>query len=106
MTLIPDKARLPIDSHNPLAELEELPPRRESRTAAVHHCKRSGYARMICGRARRPLSATMTLPLVSLLEIRVLGVLVEKQHTVRDTNPLTLKATMARLCAEFGVPVP
>jgi uncharacterized protein len=34
----------------------------------------------------------MTLPLLSLLETRVLGVLVEKQHTVPDTYPLTLLA--------------
>src|SRR5271157_5400585 len=33
-----------------------------------------------------------TLPLLSLLESRVLGVLVEKQHTVPDTYPLTLNA--------------
>lgn len=32
------------------------------------------------------------LPLLSLLETRVLGVLVEKQHTVPDTYPLTLNA--------------
>ena len=31
---------------------------------------------------------------LSLLEIRVLGVLVEKQHTVPDTYPLTLNAVM------------
>ena len=33
-----------------------------------------------------------TLPALSLLETRVLGVLVEKQHTVPDTYPLTLNA--------------
>ena len=33
-----------------------------------------------------------TLPVLSLLETRVLGVLVEKQHTVPDTYPLTLNA--------------
>ncbi len=32
------------------------------------------------------------LPLLSLLEARVLGVLAEKQHTVPDTYPLTLNA--------------
>ena len=32
------------------------------------------------------------LPLLSLLETRVLGVLVEKQHTVPDSYPLTLNA--------------
>ncbi len=32
----------------------------------------------------------MVLPTLSLLETRVLGVLVEKQHTVPDTYPLTL----------------
>jgi uncharacterized protein YceH (UPF0502 family) len=36
-----------------------------------------------------------TLPLLSLLEARVLGVLVEKQHTVPDTYPLTLNALVA-----------
>ena len=35
------------------------------------------------------------LPLLSLLETRVLGVLVEKQHTVPDTYPLTLNALAA-----------
>src|SRR2546421_3132957 len=33
--------------------------------------------------------------LLSLLETRVLGVLVEKQHTVPDTYPLTLNALVA-----------
>jgi uncharacterized protein YceH (UPF0502 family) len=33
-----------------------------------------------------------TLPTLSLLETRVLGVLVEKQHTVPDSYPLTLNA--------------
>jgi uncharacterized protein YceH (UPF0502 family) len=37
----------------------------------------------------------MTLPVLSLLETRVLGVLVEKQHTVPDTYPLTLNALLA-----------
>lgn len=36
-----------------------------------------------------------TLPALSLLETRVLGVLVEKQHTVADTYPLTLNALIA-----------
>jgi uncharacterized protein YceH (UPF0502 family) len=36
-----------------------------------------------------------TVPLLSLLEARVLGVLVEKQHTVPDTYPLTLNALTA-----------
>jgi uncharacterized protein YceH (UPF0502 family) len=54
------------------------------------------------GNGRRPvdaghcqaktLSMPATLPLLSLLEARVLGVLVEKQHTVPDTYPLTLNA--------------
>ena len=35
------------------------------------------------------------LPALSLLEARVLGVLVEKQHTVPDTYPLTLNALAA-----------
>jgi uncharacterized protein len=37
----------------------------------------------------------MDLPALSLLETRVLGVLVEKQHTVPDTYPLTLNALVA-----------
>ena len=35
------------------------------------------------------------LPVLSLLETRVLGVLVEKQHTVPDSYPLTLNALVA-----------
>ena len=35
------------------------------------------------------------LPALALLEARVLGVLVEKQHTVPDTYPLTLNALVA-----------
>ena len=35
------------------------------------------------------------LPTISLLETRVLGVLVEKQHTVPDTYPLSLNALVA-----------
>jgi len=35
------------------------------------------------------------LPTLSLLETRVLGVLVEKQHTVPDTYPLTLNALVS-----------
>jgi uncharacterized protein YceH (UPF0502 family) len=38
---------------------------------------------------------TPGLPVFSLLETRVLGVLVEKQHTVPDTYPLTLNALAA-----------
>ena len=37
----------------------------------------------------------MTLPALSLLETRVLGVLVEKRHTVPDTYPLTLNALVS-----------
>jgi hypothetical protein len=37
----------------------------------------------------------VNLPALSLLETRVLGVLVEKQHTVPDTYPLTLNALVA-----------
>lgn len=36
-----------------------------------------------------------SLPTLSLLETRVLGTLVEKQHTVPDTYPLTLNALVA-----------
>jgi uncharacterized protein YceH (UPF0502 family) len=39
--------------------------------------------------------AAMDLPALSLIETRVLGVLVEKQHTVPDTYPLTLNALVA-----------
>ena len=42
-----------------------------------------------------PPVCAMSLPLLSLLETRVLGVLVEKQHTVPDTYPLTLLALTA-----------
>ena len=38
---------------------------------------------------------SLPLPALSLLETRVLGVLVEKQHTVPDTYPLTLNALVA-----------
>lgn len=37
----------------------------------------------------------MNLPVLSLLETRVVGVLVEKQHTVPDTYPLTLNALVS-----------
>lgn len=37
----------------------------------------------------------VTFPALSLLETRILGVLVEKQHTVPDTYPLTLNALTA-----------
>ncbi len=37
----------------------------------------------------------MSLPALSLLETRVLGVLVEKQHTVPDSYPLTLNALVS-----------
>ncbi len=37
----------------------------------------------------------MNLPSLSLLETRVVGVLVEKQHTVPDAYPLTLNALVA-----------
>lgn len=37
----------------------------------------------------------MTLPVLSLLETRVLGVLAEKQRTVPDTYPLTLNALVS-----------
>jgi len=38
---------------------------------------------------------SLALPTLSLLETRVLGVLVEKRHTVPDTYPLTLNALTA-----------
>lgn len=37
----------------------------------------------------------MALPVLSLVETRVLGTLVEKQHTVPDTYPLSLNALVA-----------
>lgn len=37
----------------------------------------------------------MTLPSLALLEARVLGVLIEKQHTVPDAYPLTLNSLVA-----------
>ncbi|HEX6944821.1 MAG TPA: YceH family protein [Casimicrobiaceae bacterium] len=37
----------------------------------------------------------MPLPVLSLLEARVIGVLVEKRHTVPDTYPLTLNALVS-----------
>ena len=37
----------------------------------------------------------MPVPLLSLLETRVLGVLLEKQHTVPDSYPLTLNALVS-----------
>lgn len=37
----------------------------------------------------------MTIPVLSLLETRVLGVLSEKQHTVPDTYPLTLNTLVS-----------
>ena len=40
-------------------------------------------------------SAARPLPILSLLETRVLGVLVEKQRTVPDSYPLTLNAVVA-----------
>ena len=36
-----------------------------------------------------------TLPILSLLETRVIGVLAEKQHTVPDSYPLTLNALLS-----------
>src|SRR5688572_268073 len=41
------------------------------------------------------LSMPTLVPALSLLETRVLGVLVEKQHTVPDTYPLTLNALVS-----------
>ena len=40
-------------------------------------------------------TGTNTHPILSFLETRVLGVLVEKQHTVPDTYPLSLNALVA-----------
>lgn len=42
-----------------------------------------------------PSSTSVTLPNLSLLETRVLGVLIEKQHTVPDSYPLTLNALVS-----------
>src|SRR5215210_117479 len=38
---------------------------------------------------------TITLSILSLLETRVLGVLIEKERTVPDSYPLTLNAVMS-----------
>lgn len=46
-------------------------------------------------RGATPPRPAMSLPALSLLETRVLGVLVEKRHTVPDTYPLTLNALVA-----------
>jgi uncharacterized protein YceH (UPF0502 family) len=43
----------------------------------------------------RPVMTASRLPVLSLLETRVLGVLCEKQHTVPDTYPLSLNALVA-----------
>ena len=43
----------------------------------------------------RPAMTAPRLPVLSLLETRVLGVLCEKQHTVPDTYPLSLNALVA-----------
>jgi hypothetical protein len=45
--------------------------------------------------AKRQAMSSSSLPILSLLETRVLGVLAEKQHTVPDTYPLTLNALVA-----------
>jgi uncharacterized protein YceH (UPF0502 family) len=45
--------------------------------------------------SRNPAMTTSRLPVLSLLETRVLGVLCEKQHTVPDTYPLSLNALVA-----------
>jgi uncharacterized protein YceH (UPF0502 family) len=41
------------------------------------------------------MAAPLMLPILTLLETRVLGVLVEKQHTVPDTYPLTLNSLVS-----------
>lgn len=38
---------------------------------------------------------TLTLPLLTPIEARILGVLVEKEKTVPDTYPLTLNSLVA-----------
>jgi len=43
----------------------------------------------------KPIMTPHRLPVLSLLETRVLGVLSEKQHTVPDTYPLSLNALVA-----------
>ena len=42
-----------------------------------------------------PISPTPSMPTLSLLKTRILGVLVEKQHTVPDIYPLTRNALIA-----------
>src|SRR5579862_5646432 len=62
---------------------QELAPRSRAR------CER--YCRHCPNRRLRDMS----LPTLSLLETRILGVLVEKQHTVPDSYPLSLNALVA-----------
>src|SRR5262249_20339949 len=65
------------------SDLDRRQPPRYHLDCALH----SGF--VVC------LLILMALPALSLLETRVLGVLVEKQHTVPDTYPLTLNALAA-----------
>lgn len=50
---------------------------------------------MVLSIASSPVMTAPRLPVLSLLETRVLGVLCEKQHTVPDTYPLSLNALVA-----------
>lgn len=50
----------------------------------------------VCSRPHPALTMTsLHLPILSLLETRILGVLYEKQHTVPDTYPLSLNTLVA-----------
>src|SRR5579862_8762593 len=59
---------------------QELAPR--SRARCERYCRHCPHRRL----------RDMSLPTLSLLETRILGVLVEKQHTVPDSYPLSLNA--------------
>jgi uncharacterized protein YceH (UPF0502 family) len=48
-----------------------------------------------CDIHKKKMNMSSTLPVLSLLETRVLGVLAEKQHTVPDSYPLTLNALLS-----------
>ena len=70
-------------------------PRRPVGCRALHAPRRPAVSLLL-----RYTPSAMSLPPLSLLETRILGVLVEKQHTVPDTYPLTLNALVVGLQPE------
>ena len=64
------------------------------------YARRSGDGVTARWTAARYTRRSMSLPPLSLLETRILGVLVEKQLTVPDTYPLTLNALVSGLQPE------